>query len=126
ASEVGPVVGHLASDADRGGVALGRSLHRAMLAHAPRPRRPAGPSTEVPAGGPRGARRGTIWLPSCHMTDPTAGNQSARSDTPPASPGSTGEAAPVAGRLGALDGLRGLALIGMLAWHAEVGWVRGG
>jgi peptidoglycan/LPS O-acetylase OafA/YrhL len=26
----------------------------------------------------------------------------------------------------ALDGLRGLALLGMLAWHAEVGWVRGG
>src|SRR5690606_31565109 len=29
-------------------------------------------------------------------------------------------------RIGALDGLRGLALAGMLAWHAEVGWVRGG
>jgi peptidoglycan/LPS O-acetylase OafA/YrhL len=26
----------------------------------------------------------------------------------------------------ALDGLRALALLGMLAWHAEIGWVRGG
>ena len=31
-----------------------------------------------------------------------------------------------AGRIAALDGLRGLALLGMLAWHAEVGWVKGG
>jgi peptidoglycan/LPS O-acetylase OafA/YrhL len=30
------------------------------------------------------------------------------------------------GRNPGLDGLRGLALLGMLAWHAEVGWVRGG
>ena len=30
------------------------------------------------------------------------------------------------GRIAALDGLRGLALLGMLAWHAEVGWVKGG
>jgi peptidoglycan/LPS O-acetylase OafA/YrhL len=29
-------------------------------------------------------------------------------------------------RLPAIDGLRGLALLGMLAWHAQVGWVRGG
>ena len=26
----------------------------------------------------------------------------------------------------ALDGLRGLALIGMMAWHAQIGWVKGG
>jgi peptidoglycan/LPS O-acetylase OafA/YrhL len=29
-------------------------------------------------------------------------------------------------RVAALDGLRGLALLGMLAWHAQVGWVKGG
>jgi peptidoglycan/LPS O-acetylase OafA/YrhL len=29
-------------------------------------------------------------------------------------------------RLPALDGLRGFALLGMLAWHAEVTWIRGG
>ncbi len=29
-------------------------------------------------------------------------------------------------RLPAIDGLRGLALLGMLAWHAEVGWIKGG
>src|SRR6478735_2419253 len=29
-------------------------------------------------------------------------------------------------RLRALDGLRGLALLGMMAWHAQVSWVRGG
>jgi peptidoglycan/LPS O-acetylase OafA/YrhL len=31
-----------------------------------------------------------------------------------------------AGRRAGLDGLRGVALLGMLAWHAEIGWVRGG
>ncbi len=30
------------------------------------------------------------------------------------------------GRVPALDGLRGFALVGMLAWHAELQWVRGG
>ena len=30
------------------------------------------------------------------------------------------------GRVVALDGLRGFALIGMLAWHAQLDWVRGG
>lgn len=30
------------------------------------------------------------------------------------------------GRVGALDGLRGFALLGMLAWHAEIDAVRGG
>jgi peptidoglycan/LPS O-acetylase OafA/YrhL len=30
------------------------------------------------------------------------------------------------GRLPALDGYRAFALLGMLAWHAQVGWVRGG
>ena len=29
-------------------------------------------------------------------------------------------------RVAALDGLRGFALLGMLLWHAEVSWVRGG
>jgi peptidoglycan/LPS O-acetylase OafA/YrhL len=29
-------------------------------------------------------------------------------------------------RLAAIDGLRGFALLGMLAWHAELGWVKGG
>jgi peptidoglycan/LPS O-acetylase OafA/YrhL len=29
-------------------------------------------------------------------------------------------------RIPALDGLRGFALLGMLLWHAEVGWVQGG
>ena len=29
-------------------------------------------------------------------------------------------------RIAALDGLRGLALLGMLAWHAHVDWVKGG
>ena len=29
-------------------------------------------------------------------------------------------------RVAALDGLRGFALVGMLLWHAEVGWVQGG
>lgn len=29
-------------------------------------------------------------------------------------------------RLPQIDGLRGLALIGMLAWHAEIDWVKGG
>ncbi|MGE3619375.1 MAG: acyltransferase family protein [Acidimicrobiia bacterium] len=29
-------------------------------------------------------------------------------------------------RVPALDGLRGLALVGMLLWHAEVGWLQGG
>ncbi|MCC5952169.1 MAG: acyltransferase family protein [Acidimicrobiia bacterium] len=41
----------------------------------------------------------------------------------------TSAAAPrpvTAGRVAALDGLRGFALIGMLAWHAELTWVRGG
>ncbi len=31
-----------------------------------------------------------------------------------------------AARNHALDGLRGLALLGMLAWHAHIGWVKGG
>jgi peptidoglycan/LPS O-acetylase OafA/YrhL len=31
-----------------------------------------------------------------------------------------------AGRMAALDGLRGLALVGMLAWHAQLDWVKGG
>lgn len=34
--------------------------------------------------------------------------------------------APPRGRVGALDGLRGFALLGMLAWHAEIDAVRGG
>lgn len=46
------------------------------------------------------------------------------------SPSSTGPAPPPATasarRVTALDGLRGFALIGMLAWHAELDWVRGG
>lgn len=29
-------------------------------------------------------------------------------------------------RTAALDGLRGLALLGMLAWHAHIGWMKGG
>jgi len=29
-------------------------------------------------------------------------------------------------RVQALDGLRGFALLGMLAWHAQIGWVKGG
>lgn len=29
-------------------------------------------------------------------------------------------------RSAALDGLRGLALLGMMAWHAQLGWVKGG
>ena len=29
-------------------------------------------------------------------------------------------------RSAALDGLRGLALLGMMAWHAQIGWVKGG
>lgn len=29
-------------------------------------------------------------------------------------------------RNGALDGLRGLALLGMMAWHAQLGWIKGG
>ncbi|MGK2928896.1 MAG: acyltransferase family protein [Acidimicrobiales bacterium] len=45
-------------------------------------------------------------------------------------PPSTGSAPPpataAARRVTALDGLRGFALIGMLAWHAELDWVRGG
>ncbi len=32
----------------------------------------------------------------------------------------------ISGRLPALDGLRGLALVGMLAWHARLDWVKGG
>ncbi len=39
---------------------------------------------------------------------------------PPARPSGTST------RNRALDGLRGLALIGMLAWHAHIGWVKGG
>ena len=35
-------------------------------------------------------------------------------------------AATATGRSAAIDGLRGFALAGMLAWHAQVGWVRGG
>ncbi len=35
-------------------------------------------------------------------------------------------AAPARRRVGALDGLRGFALLGMLAWHAEIDAVRGG
>lgn len=42
---------------------------------------------------------------------------------PPSAPSAV--ARPV-GRVAALDGLRGLALLGMLAWHAQVGWVKGG
>lgn len=29
-------------------------------------------------------------------------------------------------RIDAIDGLRGLALLGMLGWHAQVGWIKGG
>ena len=29
-------------------------------------------------------------------------------------------------RIASMDGLRGFALIGMMAWHAEVSWVKGG
>ena len=32
----------------------------------------------------------------------------------------------VATRVPALDGLRGFALLGMMAWHAQVSWVKGG
>lgn len=39
---------------------------------------------------------------------------------------STTTTAPPRRRVGALDGLRGFALLGMLAWHAEVDAVRGG
>lgn len=42
-------------------------------------------------------------------------------------PGGAGPSGIVpAGRNAAIDGLRGFALLGMLAWHAEVGWIRGG
>lgn len=41
------------------------------------------------------------------------------------SPAPSAVARPVS-RVAALDGLRGLALLGMLAWHAQVGWVKGG
>ncbi len=45
----------------------------------------------------------------------------------PAAPSPERAAAPGGRRrLAAIDGLRGLALLGMLAWHAHVGWVRGG
>ncbi len=38
----------------------------------------------------------------------------------------TGQVVKAGGRLPALDGLRGFALLGMLAWHAQLEWVRGG
>lgn len=31
-----------------------------------------------------------------------------------------------ASRVDALDGIRGFALLGMMAWHAQIGWVKGG
>lgn len=44
----------------------------------------------------------------------------------PADPQERPEPPRASSRVPALDGLRGLALLGMLAWHAHVGWVRGG
>lgn len=44
----------------------------------------------------------------------------------PAAAGAGAASAGGSGRVRGLDGLRGFALLGMLAWHAELAWVKGG
>lgn len=58
----------------------------------------------------------------------TAAPTTSRTDAEPhGTAGSPGPTGPRSGaRIPALDGLRGFALLGMLLWHAEVGWVQGG
>ncbi len=59
-------------------------------------------------------RDGGVTAP---LTAPPPLATSSPTTSPPRAPGR---------RVAAIDGLRGFALLGMLAWHAQVGWVKGG